>query len=474
MRLLAWRTQGSLWFDETFSVHFSLLSWGEMFRMLSVDVHPPLYAMVLKVWMMMFGDSVAVLRLLSLFLGVVAVAVIARFAYERYGREAAIVAGSIAAFSPIAILTSLEVRMYSLLLVLVSIGGLYGFRFLEKQDKRLRDALPWMICFSLAAITHISGALVFSVFVLLVLIARDISSRLRLQIGLLSFFGVSPFLVWLLMSAKARYGMVFQEWQFRGVAVGNSHVENIVATYFGNGLVAIGAAVGMIVLLFWYIFYESRRQVDQQWKRLLVLLMAPMLVFSMFTVSVPKYFLAALPFGAVLLGGVIVEHWRLLKEKRALWSQIFLGVVVVVYVLAVTPSLTRVVAGEKRVRWDEVGELLERSVQDGDLVVLGWFSNRIPLLRYYRGDAEIYAIARTDTQFTFNEMLVRYSGSPRVTERDLRELGEQVLYRSRVHVLMGEVSVENPLYAWFVQNGWMVEQQHVFGKLTPNVVVFVR
>ncbi len=66
---VCWHVMGlddrSLWFDEAFSWRLISFSWTEMIARARQDVHPPLYYIILKLWTGLLGDSVLVMRLLS-------------------------------------------------------------------------------------------------------------------------------------------------------------------------------------------------------------------------------------------------------------------------------------------------------------------------------------------------------------------------------------------------------------------------
>lgn len=61
--LLGW--DRSLWFDEGYTVMVERLPFADMMHWLAVDAHPPLYYLLLRVWMAVFGDSFAAMRALS-------------------------------------------------------------------------------------------------------------------------------------------------------------------------------------------------------------------------------------------------------------------------------------------------------------------------------------------------------------------------------------------------------------------------
>ena len=54
-----WRLDAScLWFDEVFSVHAARHGWGELLEFVALDlIHPPLFYLLLKVWMAVVGGG---------------------------------------------------------------------------------------------------------------------------------------------------------------------------------------------------------------------------------------------------------------------------------------------------------------------------------------------------------------------------------------------------------------------------------
>ncbi|MBA3352430.1 MAG: glycosyltransferase family 39 protein, partial [Blastocatellia bacterium] len=64
-----WRlTDSCLWFDEIFSVHAAEHEWNSLFWFVAQDlIHPPLFYVLLKVWMSIGGESLIWLRLFPVF-----------------------------------------------------------------------------------------------------------------------------------------------------------------------------------------------------------------------------------------------------------------------------------------------------------------------------------------------------------------------------------------------------------------------
>ena len=117
----------TLWYDEAFAVLFAEKGWGAMVDGTltpvdggSADVHPLLYYTTLNVWMEVFGQGAAAVRLYSVVIGVATVFAVFVLARDWFGDRTALVAAFITAVAPFHVQYSQEARMYALLaLVLV-------------------------------------------------------------------------------------------------------------------------------------------------------------------------------------------------------------------------------------------------------------------------------------------------------------------------------------------------------------------
>src|SRR6476619_4918425 len=67
-------TASCLWFDEIYSVHAAEHSWDAILNFVSLDlIHPPLFYLLLKVWIAIGGESLLWLRALPLLFAVIAI-----------------------------------------------------------------------------------------------------------------------------------------------------------------------------------------------------------------------------------------------------------------------------------------------------------------------------------------------------------------------------------------------------------------
>src|SRR5687768_1422948 len=70
-----WRlTDSCLWFDEIFSVHAAGHAWDSILNFVALDlIHPPLFYVLLKLWIGMVGEGLLWLRLFPVVFSVIAI-----------------------------------------------------------------------------------------------------------------------------------------------------------------------------------------------------------------------------------------------------------------------------------------------------------------------------------------------------------------------------------------------------------------
>ncbi len=117
IRLLGVELQ-PLWWDEGFSVYFATESTPRLLELTSLDIHPPLYYLLLQGWYQLVGVGALQSRWLSILLGVLAIPLAWRVAHDLFGKRTAWLTGLFLTLSPFHIYYSQEVRMYALLVVL--------------------------------------------------------------------------------------------------------------------------------------------------------------------------------------------------------------------------------------------------------------------------------------------------------------------------------------------------------------------
>jgi uncharacterized membrane protein len=131
-------TAVSLWHDEAFSALYIRYGWGEMMHRITLDVHPPLYYIVLRFWSYIFGESLLSLRGFSILLGALTIWAAYMFVKKAFKSESlALVAALFIAINPFQIQYALEARMYTLGTFLVMISSWLMLKALESRSKKM-------------------------------------------------------------------------------------------------------------------------------------------------------------------------------------------------------------------------------------------------------------------------------------------------------------------------------------------------
>ncbi len=130
--VLRFWTRSDLWLDEALTVNIARLPLHQIPSFLRRDGAPPLFYVLLHVWMGWFGTSDVAVRSLSGVLGVVTVPLAWVAGNRLGGRHAGWAAMLLVASSPFATRYDTEARMYSLVVLLT----LLGFLALDRSLRR--------------------------------------------------------------------------------------------------------------------------------------------------------------------------------------------------------------------------------------------------------------------------------------------------------------------------------------------------
>ncbi len=135
-------SSASIWFDEAFSRHIIRFDFAKIWYFTSVDVHPPLYYFLLKIWTLVFGASDFAIRSMSVLFGVLAITALYFLLKRLFNRKIAFFATLAATFSPLFIRYSQEARMYMLVafLAILAIRAFYE-AFVADDVKKEKQTL---------------------------------------------------------------------------------------------------------------------------------------------------------------------------------------------------------------------------------------------------------------------------------------------------------------------------------------------
>ena len=294
-------TVQSLWYDEGFSVHLAGQSWGKiLFGELNL---PPLYHLLLGLWIRLAGYGEFAVRYLSVWWGLLIVALGGLLATRLVGRRAGAFTALLLAVSPIEVWYAQETRMYAMLgaLTLVSsclLARLLASPLADWRGDKGGDRRRWLLyaLANIAAIyTHYYAALVLAaqaVWVLLYLCrSRDpkvarawLLAQAALVVALLPWL---PVLWGQWRAANTTYwpGRLNLQFVARNTALGFAGagltVSNEVALRLAIAILAL-AALGSLVGL---------ARPSQRWGTLalVLLVIVPFAIFYLLVRDRPKF-----------------------------------------------------------------------------------------------------------------------------------------------------------------------------------------
>ncbi|WP_306491091.1 glycosyltransferase family 39 protein [Pseudomonas sp. W4I3] len=151
-------TSAAIWGDEGSSLLLSEYAATDLWFHAAHDVHPPLYFLLLRGWIEVFGDSIGSIRSMSAIPGAVVVGLGIWLTQQLSTRRAAVLAGLLLALLPTAVRYSQEVRMYSLLGVWL-LGATLALVYWMRQPERTRYLAAYVVLMSAGFYTHYFTAL---------------------------------------------------------------------------------------------------------------------------------------------------------------------------------------------------------------------------------------------------------------------------------------------------------------------------
>ncbi len=146
----------NIWFDESYSVAISNHSFSEIWNIGGNDVHPVFYYIMLKIVSLIFGNNILVFRLFSIVPIVVLSILGITHIRKDYGERTGIIFSFLTLFLPIIASYSSEIRMYTWVMLFVTITAIYANR-IYKDELSIKNWVIFALFSLLSAYTHYYG-----------------------------------------------------------------------------------------------------------------------------------------------------------------------------------------------------------------------------------------------------------------------------------------------------------------------------
>ncbi len=470
---------GTLWNDEAFTRHFALLPLEEGLRSMTMDVHPPLHLAAVHFWMKLFGTTALAMRSLSFVFALAGLAVFLKLARELFGKREALLAGLLAAASPLMAYYGADARMYAMTFFLASLSSLLFWRT-TLGDARAKEAWMWA---SLAlALTHLTGAFVLAGQALFLLVSRE---RRPLFYGMLWRFVLIALVlaVWLVPAATFRLQSISKEWQFRsGQEDLHASMSLLYWIWLGKNKAQLAIAFAVTgLLMFGGLLRRSERRpffnITPESAFLFswfACVFAPFLLFPNVT---PRYLIAAVPpFFLLVARGF-------LKAAGVRRGGLVLGALLIGFLAL--PGLAAQYA-TRSYNWDRTAAWISERRAEGDRVVFGWYADALAieglddaeLARVADGAAGLYPF---DDGFDAHARYAAHAGTLAIAPRDLDRLApafdgaERVFFIPNFYLTLQDGGKADETVAdWINARGWYLAERLEPEGRTQGVWLLVR
>lgn len=166
----------NIWFDESYSVSIANHNFCEIWQITSRDVHPPLYYWILHILNLIFGTNIIVYRLFSvlciIFIGILGYTHIRK----DFGEKIGILFSYLSFFLPAICVYAVEIRMYSIAMLLAVIMAIYAYRIIKKEFSKKNWAIFAISSLALSY-THYYGLMTAGIVNLILFIYILVNKR---------------------------------------------------------------------------------------------------------------------------------------------------------------------------------------------------------------------------------------------------------------------------------------------------------
>ena len=159
----------NIWFDESYSVAIANHSISDIWNIGGNDVHPVFYYIMLRIISIIFGNNILVFRLFSIVPVVILSILGITHIRKDYGERTGIIFSFLILFLPIITVYATQIRMYTWVMLFVTITAIYANR-LYKKDSSLKNWIIFGLFSILSCYTHYYGLMAAGLINLFLLI----------------------------------------------------------------------------------------------------------------------------------------------------------------------------------------------------------------------------------------------------------------------------------------------------------------
>lgn len=185
----------NIWTDEAFTLQLLRKSWGDIIKGTAVDVHPPLYYLYAKLFSLCSNNALIVQKIAAIIPMSATLIIGATLIRKEWGDKVSLLFLLFLTCIPCSMEFSVQVRMYSMALLGVTVCGIYAY--FAFADGKKKNFLIFAISGVAAAYTHYFALVAAAVITAMLLSAILIWKKERIKAWVISTaFMIVCYLPW--------------------------------------------------------------------------------------------------------------------------------------------------------------------------------------------------------------------------------------------------------------------------------------
>ena len=214
----------SLWLDEAISANVARMNLEEIVSKFSVtDFHPPGYYLFLNLWVKLWGNGAVAMRLSSVVFSLITIWLIYKIGILIKDKKVGLWAAALTGINPLLIYYSQELRMYSMVAMILMIAVLNWIKIIKGLGKT-KNWIIFNVATGLAFVTFYGSIFLTGAMILYFLIKRDGKRFVKSFWGILvATLGISS----LLMKQMAMSGQMLDQVTNWSLVLGKVNLKNL-------------------------------------------------------------------------------------------------------------------------------------------------------------------------------------------------------------------------------------------------------
>ena len=378
----------NIWFDESYSVAISNHSFIEIWNIGGNDVHPVFYYIMLKIVSLIFGNNILVFRLFSIVPIVILSILGITHIRKDYGERTGIIFSFLTLFLPIIAAYSSEIRMYTWVMLFVTITAIYANR-IYKGDSSIKEWAIFALFSLFSAYTHYYGLMAAGIinvilFIYLLKNRKEKNKDLKLFIiqAVVEFLLYVPWLYYFIKQLTSVGGGYWIKLEFPGT------LYNVLGIQYMGSLSNIFGFCFAICLYIYlgFVIYRCKKERVSIKNARNALLLYVLIVFIAFLISLkspilyPRYLMAITGLLIFFIADIMA------KEKS---KYITIEICIIIFVTSLISNIDIINNNYDKSNMKQI-EYLKENIKDDDIIVYSNIGNGSVFAVYFKDNKQYF------------------------------------------------------------------------------------